>query len=55
MTNTQKKDGFWPLIITLGVILCTLLLFKFTGVNLLQTLVNLFGEKLTEIFSVGAQ
>ena len=54
MTNMQKNDGFWPLIITLGVILFTLLLFKFTGVNLLQSFANLLGEKLTEIFSVGA-
>lgn len=52
--KTKTQDGYWPLMITLGVILFAALLLKFTGVNLLQELAKVFANQLTEIFSVGA-
>lgn len=52
--KTKTQDGYWPLMITLGVILFATLLLKFTGVNLLQELAKVFANQLTEIFSVGA-
>lgn len=44
--KTKTQDGYWPLMITLGVILF--------GVNLLQELAKVFAKQLTENFSVGA-
>lgn len=52
--KTKTQDGFWTLLITIGVILFATLLLKFTGVNLLQELAKAFAKQLTENFSVGA-